>query len=314
MELVDIRENPVPEGAVVGTITTVDGFTLRFARWPATSSKRKGTVCLFQGRAEFIEKYFETVVDLRKRGFAVATLDWRGQGRSQRLLKDPRKGHIDDFYQYDRDLKAFLQQVVLPDCPPPYYAFAHSMGGQILMRLAKDRSLFDRMLLSAPMLGINTEPVPTGLARGLAAVLDSAGLGGRFVPGGTGKSVSPEPFAGNVLTSDPKRYDRNAAIVREAPDIAIGSPTNGWLHAAFRAIDRTSRPDFGGQVMVPVLIVAAGADHVVDYSAIERLSSELRAGTHLLIPSARHELLMERDLFREQLLAAFDAFIPGSPS
>ena len=35
-----------------------------------------------------IEKYFEVVGELRRRGFAVAVLDWRGQGGSSRLLRN----------------------------------------------------------------------------------------------------------------------------------------------------------------------------------------------------------------------------------
>src|SRR4051812_15252225 len=64
MTLVSIPANPVPEGAVSGTITTPDGAELRFARW-APPAGRKGTVCVFAGRGEYIEKYFETVRDLR---------------------------------------------------------------------------------------------------------------------------------------------------------------------------------------------------------------------------------------------------------
>src|SRR3990170_1819001 len=85
MNLVSIPANPVPEDVVTGVLKTPDGISLRFARW-APPPGRKGTVCLFPGRAEFIEKYFETVRDLRARGFAVAALDWRGQGGSQRLI------------------------------------------------------------------------------------------------------------------------------------------------------------------------------------------------------------------------------------
>ena len=33
----------------------------------------------------------------------------------------------------------------------------------------------------------------------------------------------------------------------------------------------------------------------------------------LVVPGARHELLMEQDRFRIQALAAFDAFVPGTP-
>src|SRR6201992_2388518 len=123
MTLVSIPANPVPENVVSGTIKTPDGAELRFARW-APPAGRKGTVCLFQGRAEFIEKYFETVRDLRARGFAVATLDWRGQGMSQRALRNPLRGYVRSFDQYQIDLETFIAEVVLPDCPPPVYALA----------------------------------------------------------------------------------------------------------------------------------------------------------------------------------------------
>ena len=123
MKLVSIPANPAPEDAVSGTVKTPDGVNLRYARWLPPPS-RKGTVCLFQGRAEFIEKYFETVRDLRARGFAVATIDWRGQGLSDRVLADRQRGHVRDFYQYGIDLDSFMEQVVLPDCPPPIFAAA----------------------------------------------------------------------------------------------------------------------------------------------------------------------------------------------
>src|SRR5262249_22238001 len=133
MTLISISANPVPDGAVSGTLKTRDGVTLRFARWGPPPG-RKGTVCLFQGRAEFIEKYFETVRDLRARGFAVATLDWRGQGLSDRALRNPRKGYVRSFNDYGTDLETFINEVVLPDCPPPLFALAHSMGASVLLR------------------------------------------------------------------------------------------------------------------------------------------------------------------------------------
>src|SRR5262245_34859592 len=136
MKLISIPANPAPEGAVVSTLKTPDGVSLRAVHWPPPPG-RKGTVCLFQGRAEFLEKYFETVRELHARGFAVATMDWRGQGLSDRKLSDRRKGYIANFLQYDTDLSTFMKQVVLPDCPPPYFALAHSMGSAMLMRAAQ---------------------------------------------------------------------------------------------------------------------------------------------------------------------------------
>src|SRR5438552_4166784 len=136
MLLFDCPENPCPAGAVVEMITARDGITLRTARWPSLSPKPKGTICLFQGRSEYIEKYFEVIRDLRARGFAVATLDWRGQGLSERALPNARKGHVHDFSEYDRDLEAFMKEVVLPDCPPPHFALGHSMGAAPVIRTA----------------------------------------------------------------------------------------------------------------------------------------------------------------------------------
>src|SRR3984893_14315184 len=109
MELVALAKNPVPSGATTGVFKSARGVRLRFARWEPTRPPRRGPVCVFQGRGEFIEKYFEVVADLRRRGFAVATMDWRGQGGSERALTNPRKGHVRGFWEYDRDLIRFLK-------------------------------------------------------------------------------------------------------------------------------------------------------------------------------------------------------------
>jgi lysophospholipase len=111
MSLISIPANPAPADVVTGALKTPDGVSLRFARW-APPPGRKGTVCLFQGRSDFIEKYFETVRDLRARGFAVATLDWRGQGMSDRALPDRRKSYVRSFSEYQIDLDCFIKEIV----------------------------------------------------------------------------------------------------------------------------------------------------------------------------------------------------------
>ena len=64
--------------------------------------------------------------------------------------------------------------------------------------------------------------------------------------------------------------------------------------------------------VLPVLVVAAGADPVCSTPAVERFAARLAAGHTITIRGARHEILMERDAIREQFWAAFDAFVPGS--
>ena len=67
------------------------------------------------------------------------------------------------------------------------------------------------------------------------------------------------------------------------------------------------------KIRLPTLIVAAGADPVCATPATERFAARLKAGHAIVLPAARHEILMERDAIREQFWAAFDAFIPGTP-
>jgi lysophospholipase len=312
MTLVSIPANPVPENVVTGTIKTPDGAELRFARW-APPSGRKGTVCVFTGRSESIEKYFETVRDLRDRGFAVAMIDWRGQGHSSRRLRDPRKGYVRSFSDYEVDVATFVQQVVLPDCPPPYFALAHSMGGTVLLRLSHaGKRWFDRIVLSAPMIDLpgNRTALPVRL---LLRALRLAGQGGRYVPGGTDAVAGLESFVSNPVTSDPVRYARNAAILEEDPTLGIASPTVAWADAAFSAMHTFRGVHYPSQIRQPILMLAASSDTVVSTAAIEEFAYHLRAGSHLVISGARHEILQEQDRYRSQFWAAFDAFVPGTP-
>jgi lysophospholipase len=312
MKLVSIPANPVPDHVVTGAITTPDGISLRFARFDPPPG-RKGTVVLLQGRAEYIEKYFETVRDLRARGFAVATFDWRGQGLSDRALTDRTKGHVRNFSEYATDLEAIMQQVVLPDCPPPIFALAHSMGAAIAIRACHDGSRwFERLVCSAPMIALPTGRL-TRMAGPLARFMRLLGRGGRVVPTGHGSAIGPDDFIGNVLTSDPVRYARNMAVLEEAPELGIGAPTIAWADAALRLMKRFAEPSYAAAIRQPILLVAAGRDEVVSTSAIENFGINLLAGRHLILAGSRHEILQEQDHYRSQFWAAFDAFVPGTP-
>jgi lysophospholipase len=311
MHLVSTPDNPVPPGAVVAVARAVDGVQLRTARWVPTTALR-GTVAILQGRSEFIEKYFETIRDLLARGFAVAAMDWRGQGGSARQLKNPRKGHIDDFALFERDLNALVDDVLGPSCPQPWFGLCHSMGGAIMLSIAHaDRCPFERVVLTAPMIG------PYGLvypraAHGFVQIFDALGFGGAFAPGGRGKSIAAIPFKDNVLTSDPARYARSASVLAANPQLSVGWWTIGWAHAAFRLWTRFEDPEYARQILrPPMLVVGSGADRVVDLQATERFVSRQRSGRLIVIDGAEHEIMMERDALRDQFWAAFDKFIPG---
>jgi len=312
MELVTLAKNPVPSGATVGAFRGYDGAQLRYARWDATRMPRRGTVCLFGGRTEFIEKYFEVIADLRRRGFAVATMDWRGQGGSQRMLSNPRKGHVRGFWEYDRDLIRFMKDIVLPDCPPPFIGLAHSMGGNILLRNATMPGLwFERIVLASPMISIHESivgPRPFN-ARAYAELSSLFGISTAYVMGGSDRLESSYPFEGNSLTCDHERWARTKMVLDVAPELGLGSPTIGWLRSALRSCARISHPHYPAQIHVPLLIFAASDDTVVSTPAIEAFAVRVKVASCILMPNSRHEILQETDAVRTRFWAAFDAYL-----
>lgn len=302
--------NPVPDGARLGFVTTPDRVKLRYAIWPKSAGPHRGTVCLVQGRAEYIEKYFETVADFQARGFAVATFDWRGQGGSDRLIGNPHIGYVDRFEDYWTDLRTFHTEILLPDCPGPYYLVGHSMGGLASLYAAtRDRMMFDRMFLSAPMVSLSGMEDSLGAWGTFAEVLSFVGLGAVPLKRRGDKRPTEAGFLNNPLTSDMLRYMRMVETIRADDGLYLGSPSFRWLAAAMRAMVEANREEFASRLQIPLLVLAAARDTIVSTPALEQLGLRLRNGRHVVIAGAKHELFMETDPVRGQVLAAFDAFI-----
>ena len=308
--LVNLPSNPIPEGARAGVFETQDKVRLRYALFAKSAGPHKGTVCLVQGRTEFIEKYFETIADFQRRGFNVATFDWRGQGGSDRMLRNPRLGFVERFDDYWTDLSSFHASILLPDCPPPFYLVGHSMGGLVcLFAGARDRMMFDRIFLSAPMVALDGQPFSMAGMALLAETLSFVGLGKLPIARRADGVPTEASFPDNPLTSDLPRYLRSVEVLAARPDLAVTSPTVRWSAAAMRAMAVAASDGFPAAIKAPVLMLAAANDRVVSPSAIEQLGLRMRTGRHVVVANARHELFMESDAIRGQVMAAFDAFI-----
>ncbi|WP_082610233.1 alpha/beta hydrolase [Bosea sp. Root381] len=309
-ELFAHPDYPLPGHARVWFASTRDEAQLRFASWRPTVRTVRGTVVVMQGRAEFIERYSETIAELRRRGFHVLAFDWRGQGGSQRFLQRPRKGHVGWLRHYENDLALAMAQM-REKLPGPYFVLAHSMGAALCLDAARHDLLpVSRLVAIAPMLELTIIENPRRASR-LASLLFWLGLGSGFVPGGGETAIATKPFEGNRLTGDPRRYARNGALSAAARHLSIGDPTIAWVRNAFALMARLGAPQAAREVRVPTLVIAAGSDPVVSTPAIERFAARLKTGQALVLPRARHEILMETDEIRAQFWAAFDAFIPG---
>ncbi len=300
---VEVEGNPTPDGAMCVWFTSRSGLRLRACRVPSgNSNAARGTCIVCPGRTEFIEKYFEVARELQERGFAVLILDWPGQGRSQRLLQDPRRGHVDTFETFIAALEDALEQLA-EHLPRPHVALAHSMGGAIALgALAGKRLRVDAAAFSAPMWGLARRPF--GL-RYLVWAMRALGRSGDYArpPG------PPETFEGNIVTSDRARWSLQRTLVETAPDLAIGQVTWGWLGAALDIVDAFSGRMALKDITVPVLVASAAHEKLVDNASHVRLCARLPDCEHIVIEDALHEILMETDETRAKFWTAFDALM-----
>lgn len=299
-------DNPLPPGAEAVDLVTRDKQRLRAMR--AVPENARGTVVILGGRGDFIERYFETARDLVARGFAVACLDMRGQGGSQRARRQPYRDRTRSFAGFDEDVRTLMEQLVIPTCPGPHYALGHSTGAHVLLRLLRHRNWFERAILVSPLVEIIYGPWPRPVAWLLLNTMWFTGLANFFLPGVRRKPMGRTDFPGNPLTSDQRRWDRDSATLEIAPQLGLGGPTFGWLGAARTSIARLRRLK---KPTAPVLIVAAGADRVVGNEGIRRLARRVPGVALTFIPDAKHEILGERDMIRRQFLAALDSFVPA---
>lgn len=290
-----------------------DGVRLRAACFaPDPAAPGRGTCVLLNGQTEFIEKYFEVIDELRGRGYAVATMDWRGQGGSDRLLQDDsRKGYVEDFAAYDDDLAAFMDQIVAPmtatDANKPI-ALAHSMGGHNLLRyLARHPDAVTKAVLTAPMVAVSFRGNAAWLVALVTALQTRIGRGAHWVWGMEARDPHLMNFATQMVTSDQARFERTQKALREQPGLRLAGATWAWLAAAMRSMAWVKTR--AAQITTPLLVIGAGADRIVVTAQTKAFTARLPHARYLEIAGAGHEMLMERDAFRAEWWAAADAFL-----
>ena len=296
-----------PPGSEYAFMEAADGARLRVACWPGAEGKP--TIILLPGFREYIEKHFETIEDLQKRGMAVYTMDWRSQGLSDRPLNNPQKVHVDDFDQYIADLHQFISTIVIPDTQGERYILAHSMGGHIALRYLHDHQFdVEGAVLSAPMVEIYT---PTGfrwLARLLVKTLKAMGLSKAYFPGRRDYGPKSSRFDGNKLTSDEARFAEDHDQQTANKTLRTGGPSVGWVAAAIRSSRRLKDERYLKAISVPVYIVQCMEDRMVSNRAQDLLSSRINRSQLFHINGAKHEILRERDELRDQFWEIFDHY------
>jgi lysophospholipase len=307
----DFDRRAIPPVAAEGHWTAADGHAVRRIDWPAPEQTR-GSLLFLPGRSDFYEKYLETLDHWYRRGWAVTSIDWRGQAGSGRLGLDETTGHIGDFSQWVGDLGDFWKEWK-SERPGPHVLVAHSMGGHLALRaMAEGRADPAAAVLTAPMLGLipGLGIIPVSWLHSYARFMASRGDPRRSAWQGSERPRWNPVDRFTRLTHDAARYEDEAWWKEERPELAMGAPSWGWIEAALRSSRLLGEPGVLEAIAVPVLIVATTADRLVDFAAIRDAARRLPdCRLDVFGAEARHELLREEDAVRDRVLDLIDGFI-----
>lgn len=282
----DVAEGPA--GGEAFWVPTSDGVRIRVGVWPTGA---KGTVLLFPGRTEYIEKYGRAAGDLALRGYSTITVDWRGQGLADRPLANRVIGHVGSFSEYQLDVQAVIGAAKGLRLPEPFFLVAHSMGGCIGLRALINGLDVRSAAFSAPMWGILMPVWKRMVATVLGHVSGWTGTERRMAPGTSAKSyIADVAFAENVLTTDPEMWRYMHRQIVAHPELSLAGPSLAWLHEAMIECNRLAlapSPD------LPVLTALGTAEKVVDPAQIHKRMARWPKGRLDLYEGAEHEVIME---------------------
>lgn len=287
-----------------------DGTSLHYVLAKPSQSEVeqvKATVVLVNGRTESYLKYQELAYELTQQGYQVLMFDHRGQGVSARLTDNPHKGHIEDFQQYIDDMHQLVSHVAQTEGQLPMYLLGHSMGGAIsTLYLQQHPDVFQKTALSAPMHGINGKlAYDEWDACRLASTVTLFSTEG--YAGFADKPYAAGPFDGNELTGSRERYQWMQTLYQDNPQLQLGGATWGWLDQACAVLpDMQQQSD---KIKIPVLVMQAELDTIVSATAQQEFCAVLAqnpnsgcVGGLQVIQGAKHELLFEQDVIRQQVV------------
>ncbi len=294
-------DHPIFAQAQTEWVSPEPGIRLRFAKWVGGS---KGTIHIFNGRTEYIEKYADLISEFCAQGYSVTAHDWRGQGLSTRNKRHPARCHIDDFDEFQRDADAIIK--ASNDLPSPRLLFCHSMGGAIGMHFLMRTNVISSVVFAAPMWGIYV-PKPLRLFAPLVLWGVKRWNAQWKCVVGTREAAyeTYTKFRRNLLTNDKAEYQNLQKNLTLFPELAVGGPTYYWYFAALREMEmiRTAKiPD------IPALVFVGTNEKVVEPHAIQNLATNNQNIRLVTIKNAKHEIYVETPKIRKQMWSHLESF------
>ncbi len=313
-----IDRRTIPQEATESHWNAPDGWPIRRIDWPArrpavqqtSGGSARGSILFLPGRGDHYEKYLETLDYYARAGWNVTAVDWRGQGMPGRCLDSQNIGHIDDFATWIADIGHFYP-IWAAENPGPHAVIGHSMGGHLALRAAAEGAISpDALILSAPMLSMQTSGLPLAITSAAARFMQAIGRGNASAWKNSEKPMASFDMRAKILTHDPDRYADELAWWAIRPEVKLGPASWHWVERAAASIMLMAEPGRLENMKIPTLLMATKADQLVSTKRIIDDAKRLPNAQLLLFgDEAAHELLREADPVRDKCLAAMDAFL-----
>ncbi len=283
-----------------GRITSYDGKLLRY--YYAMNPDAAGTIVVVHGFCEFIGKYRELLYTFYHAGYNVFFYEQRGHGDSQRETKHEGFIYVKSFDQYIEDLKWFMDKKVLPTVgmkktaaqleQHPLFLFAHSMGGAVgTYFLEEYPEYFDAAVLSSPMHRMFTGNLKSWQIRLLSSVANLLRMGKKPAPGQGG--FDPNEAYETSCSLSPARFAYVLEQRRSHPQYQMGGATFSWVGSGVRTGEKIL--ENAGKIDIPVLILQAEHDDLVDIKAHEEFAEKAGNVRIVRFDGAKHEIMNGTD-------------------
>ena len=297
-----------PKGAITSYATTSDGIKIRTGVWAARNPI--GTVFVFPGRADYLEKYGGLANTFLDKNLNVLAIDWRGQGLSERLLQDRNIGHIEDFKSYQNDVAVMINTAINAKLARPWIMFAHSMGGLIGLRSLHSKPIFQKAVITSPMWGIEMPPILKSGAPIIMSLISLLGKMETYAPTTNSETrILHEDYKSNKITNDIQNFTLLGRQVERYPELQIGGPSTAWVSAALAEIEF----QIGNEPpSTPALCFLAEKDEIIDNLAVRTFCDRWDNCDLISMPEAKHDLSMEQKSILAKLLFELDKFVKNN--
>jgi alpha-beta hydrolase superfamily lysophospholipase len=263
-----------PVSARSHKLSAADGTALHVTDYLLPAAEARASIVIMHGLGEHSGRYRHVAAFLNECGLSVRCYDHRGHGRSDGIRGDVTNGSpmLQDAEIVVDDFAAHF------DRPP--FLLGHSMGGLFAARFAlAGRSRLRGLVLSSPALAVNLSPLQRRLLDIMHAIVPSFGVAnGLPLP-----YLSHDAAVVAAYKADPLVHNKISARLMRAMLAAIGDCQTQ-----------------AGTLAVPVLMLVAGDDHLVDAAGSKRFFSALAPGlaTMHLYEGFYHEVFNEPDAAR----------------